>query len=61
MRRAYYLLATIISIGALIGFVVEFNQSNRTNYDALQIGLFTIPCAFIVHKILHWVIWGKLK
>jgi hypothetical protein len=61
IRRAYYLFAVILSTGALISFVVEIVQSNRTNYDALQIGLFTLPVAFLIHKMCHWVIWGTFK
>jgi hypothetical protein len=30
-------------------------------YKVLIIGLIILPLSFIIHKVLHWVVWGKLK
>jgi len=68
MKRAYYLLATIFSIGCVFGtlFWLLSISENRggSNSDVigfLILGLVTLPIAWLLHRTAHWVVWGKFK
>ena len=80
MRRAYYLIAGIISLLCLSEAWNKYEYSQRvfSPNESVTIlmwqqeasrelpywvlgALLVFPISFVIHKILHWVIWGKFK
>jgi hypothetical protein len=52
--RAYYLLASLFSIAALMGVLFgEFSIGN------LVFSLSVVPMAILLHRVGYWVIFGK--
>ena len=63
MRRAYYLIASIMTIGYIINGFSEIFQHSRMDDILLCFtgAVLTFPIAILLHRISHWVIWGKFK
>jgi hypothetical protein len=61
MRRAYYLTAISIFAGCMLGYFFGNWGADPARMSVLVVGLVTPIIAVVAHKILHWIIWGKLK
>jgi len=64
MRRAYYGFFVSLFIGSILSLSYFYVFTNRTNTDWERIGficMIFLPIAIVVHKALHWVIWGTVK
>ena len=64
MRRAYYGFFGLIFLGTVFSLTYFYLFTDRSDPDWERIGficLTFLPLAIIVHRSLHWVIWGKFK
>ena len=65
MRRAYYLIASLMTIGYIInGISVPFNGPVDKMDDILLCltgAVLTFPIAILLHRISHWVVWGTIN
>lgn len=59
IKRFWYLSFGILSLCGLCGLNSVYNQYHYIKPECVAISL-ALPFAFIFHKMLHWVIWGKI-
>jgi hypothetical protein len=52
--RAYYLLASLLSIGGLINVF-----SNKFSMASFLFAISIVPMAILLHRVIYWVIFGK--
>jgi hypothetical protein len=68
MRRAYYFSASVLSIIFVIYGISWLPQFNNRGYGSssdyignIGFGILIIPIAIGLHRLVHWIIWGKFK
>jgi hypothetical protein len=65
MRRFYYLVATLMTIGYVVnGVATIFSTYQNKMDDALLCfagAILTFPIAILLHGIAHWIVWGELN
>jgi hypothetical protein len=64
MRRAYYGFFGVIFVGSILSLSYFYLFTDRADHDWERIGficLLMLPVAVILHRAIHWVIWGKLS
>ena len=68
IRRAYYFSALVLSIFFVIYGISWLPQFNGRGYGSssdyignIGFGLLMIPIAIGLHRLAHWIVWGKVK
>jgi hypothetical protein len=64
MRRFYYLVATLMTIGYAVNGVSMLFSPRYDKEESLLVlsgAILAFPIAILLHRTTHWIIWGKIK
>ena len=60
LKRAWYLFFGLFTVIGIIQLPIHYIQYNRIKEELVMFAL-ALPLAYVLHRMGHWIVWGKLK